>query len=189
MFDTIIVPLDMSRHAEEALPFAIEEARHHDARLVLLQVIPRPELPETAPQIHRCGPAPKAQAWPERALAEATAVAATYLSQLTRRYDLAPDTVTRIVVGEPARRIRAEVDAWPKAMVVLTTGDCTDHPRSPLSEVARQLLVSGQAPILGIRHTAPSPRPLRMEDRESDVLALHQDAGGRGRPLARSAVR
>jgi nucleotide-binding universal stress UspA family protein len=187
MFDTIIVPLDMSRHAEEALPFAIEEARHHDARLVLLQVIPRPELPETSTQIHRGGPAPKAQVWPERALADATAVADTYLRQLTRRYDLAPDTVTRIVVGEPARRIRAEVDAWPWAMIVLTTGDCTDHPRTPLSEVARQLLVSGEAPILGVRHIAPSSPPLPMEDRAVDVVTLHE-AGGRDRQLARSAA-
>ena len=43
MFETVIVPLDGSPHAEFAIPYAIDEARRHQAKMVLIHVIPRPE--------------------------------------------------------------------------------------------------------------------------------------------------
>ena len=62
MFETVIVPLDGSPHAECALPYAIDEARRHQATMVLLHVIPRPE-PCTS-TVRGSGPVPWQGEWP-----------------------------------------------------------------------------------------------------------------------------
>ncbi|HVL24350.1 MAG TPA: universal stress protein [Thermomicrobiales bacterium] len=162
MFQTIIVPLDASLHAEAALPYAIDEARRHGAMLVLLHVVPRPEPPVPPPRVQLGGPTIRPPSWPERDVANAAEAACGYLDRVVRQYLLPPGTVSRVVVGEPSKRVIAEARAWPGALVVMTTGDCAAHPRPALSEVARQVLLSGTVPVLGIRHdAAPSEDVMR----------------------------
>ncbi|MDF2745412.1 MAG: Universal stress protein family [Actinomycetia bacterium] len=158
MFATVLVPLDMSRHAEAALPIALEEARRHHARLVLLHVVPRPEPAVPAPHLGRGGPYLHPLypvAWSAQELADEAAEAGVYLEVVKLRYGLPPDTSVQLVVGEPVMRIQAEVDAWPDPLLVLTTGDCTGDQCPPLSETVRRLLVFGRVPILGVRHPLP----------------------------------
>src|SRR5829696_3172659 len=160
MFATVLVPLDRSRHAEAALPIALEEARRHHARLVLLHVVPRPDPLGPEPHLGDEGPRAHAVRWLAHDLALEVATGGAYLDRVTQRYGLPPDTSVQLVVGEPVRRIQAEVDAWPDPLLVLTTGDCTGDQCPPLSEVARRLLVVGRVPILGVRHPLP-PRDAR----------------------------
>jgi nucleotide-binding universal stress UspA family protein len=151
---TIIVPLDASLHAEAALSFAADEARRHGATLVLLHVIPRPEPPVPSARVQLGGPCVRHPRCPSRDVAVAEA-ACGYLDGVVGRHRLPPGTVTRVVMGEPAKRMIAEAEAWPDALLVMTTCDCASHPRAPLSEVARQALHSGKVPVLGVRHEAP----------------------------------
>ena len=138
MFDTIIIPLDMSAQAEAAIPVAVEEARRHRARLVLLHVISPSQLSSGEADVRAQGTARED-------------AARAYLEGVRQRFGLPANTAMRIVVGEPVTRIQAEVDAWPRGLLVMTTGDAADRERLPLGEVARRLLVSGRVPVLGIR--------------------------------------
>lgn len=154
MYDTIIVPLDGSAHAEAALPAAIEEARRHRATIVLLNVVTRPEAPAADPHVQHGGPRRCAEAWCAESVAAATEAGRRYLESVGERYVLPPLTAIRVVAGEPVRRILAEVGYWPRPLLVITTGDVSGNARTPLSEVARRLLVDGSAPVLGVRHCA-----------------------------------
>ena len=153
MFRTILVPLDGSSHAERALPYAIEEARHHRAGLVLIHVIPRPE-PCTS-TVRRSGPLPWRAAWPEAEIAAAERAGSRYLDGVIGRHGLPPGTETRIAVGDPVRRLSIEAASHDLPLLVMTTGDTTGGGTPPLSEVARRLLVGGTIPVLGVR-AAPS---------------------------------
>jgi nucleotide-binding universal stress UspA family protein len=148
MFETVIVPLDGSRHAEVALPLAIDEARRHGAVIVLLHVIPRPEPCQST--VRRSGPSPWQGAWPAREIGEAKRTALNYLDDVIRRYQLGPATARRVVVGLPGNRIALEAIRYPRPLVVLTTGDPS---RAPLdrSHVAEYVFAAGGVPVLGVR--------------------------------------
>ena len=107
MFDTVIVPLDGSPHAEVALPYAIDEARRHGAALVLVHVVPRPE-PCTG-TARRSGPLPWQGDWPAAEIAPAERAARAYLKGVVRRFGLDPGTKVRVAVGDPGVRLAAEV--------------------------------------------------------------------------------
>jgi nucleotide-binding universal stress UspA family protein len=155
MYDTIIVPLDGSAHAEAALPAAIEEARRHRATIVLLHVVARPEAPVADPHVQHGGPLRSAAVavWCEAELTAATEAGRQYLESVRTRFLLSPLMVIRVVVGEPVRRILTEAGYWPRPLLVVTTGDDTGEHRTPLSEVARRLLVDGSTPVLGVRQS------------------------------------
>ena len=90
MFETVIVPLDGSPHAELAIPYAVDEARRHQAKLVLIHVIPRPE-PCMSP-VRRSGPVPWQGEWPFEDLDSAKRNAQAYLQDVVTRFGLDPGT-------------------------------------------------------------------------------------------------
>lgn len=149
MFDTILVPLDGSPHAEAALPYAAEEARYHGAELVLMRVVPRPE-PCVAGLSHG-GPLPWRPSWPPAEIEAAECQAEHYLARVVRHYHLPPATPLQVAVGDPYVRIGIEAGRFSQPLVVMTTGDGTLKARPPLSEVARRLMVAGAVPVLGVR--------------------------------------
>ena len=159
MFSTILVPLNGSPHAEAALPVAVEEASRHNARLVLLHVIVRPEQPPF-PGGPRSGPFCHPAPCNPGKLVEDEAHAVAYLTDIRQRAGLPSDTAVRLAVGDPAHQIRAELARWPAPLLVLTTGNCTTQPTPPLSEVARRLLL-GPVPVLAVR-----PDVLRLPSAE-----------------------
>ena len=154
MFDTVLVPLDGSPHAEAALPYAAEEARHHEAALVLLRVIPRPEPCLTG--LSRGGPLPWQPSWPPAEIEAAERQAIRYLSRVVKQYHLPPSTPLRVTVGDPYLRLGAEVARFAQPLVVMTTGDASHDHRPALSEVARRLMVAGAVPVLGVRQPPPA---------------------------------
>jgi nucleotide-binding universal stress UspA family protein len=149
MFGTIVVPLDGSRGAELAIPYAAEEAARHDCALVLLHVISRPEL---APRrVAHGGPAPRPFDWPRAELASAADDASAYLRDVIRRHGLPLDTEFVIPIGDPFARLEAEIERRPRPLVVLAA-EAADEPRSHLlDETARRLLVDGVAPVLRVQ--------------------------------------
>lgn len=154
MFDTVIVPLDGSPHAEFAIPFAIDEARRHGATLLLVHVIPRPE--PCMVTNRRSGPLPWQGEWPFEDLDTAKRDARAYLQNVVTRFALDPKTAVRVEVGDPAVRVAAVSRDQSGPLVVMLTGDCTREACPPLSLVASYLIVTGAVPVLGIRPPAPA---------------------------------
>lgn len=162
MFETVIVPLDGSPHAEFAIPYAIDEARRHQAKLVLIHVIPRPE--PCASNVRRSGPLPWQGEWPEEDIEPAKRRAESYLRDVVTRYALDPGTTLCVAIGDPGVRVAAEAVRHRKPLVVMLTADSTREACPPLSLVTSYLLIAGAVPVLGIRHrpaTAPSALPGR----------------------------
>lgn len=155
MYETVIVPLDGSAHAEAAVPYAVEEATRHGALLVLLHVLPRPEPASAAAS--RSGPAPWQPHWPTAEIAAEDSAAHRYLEGVIGRYRLPSETTTRVVVGDPRLRVAAEADRCRRPLVVMTTGDASGGATPSLSLVAGHLLVRGSVPVLGVRHPPSGP--------------------------------
>jgi nucleotide-binding universal stress UspA family protein len=158
MFETVIVPLDGSPHAEFAIPYAIDEARRHQATMVLIHVIPRPE-PCTS-TVRRSGPLPWQGEWPAEEIEPATRTADAYLRGVVTRYGLDPNTALCVAVGDPGVRVAAEAKRHTRPLVVMLTGDSTRESRPPLSLVTNYLLIAGAVPVLGIRQPPPGQPPL-----------------------------
>jgi nucleotide-binding universal stress UspA family protein len=152
MFETVIVPLDGTQHAEVALPYAIAEARFHGAGLVLLRIIARPE--PCLGVINHGGPLPAVPWWPPHELTAAEAQAGSYLRDVVCRYELGHATQLVTAVGEPYHRLQEEVRRHPRPLVVMTTGDPAESPPPYLSDVAHQLLASGEVLVLAVREPA-----------------------------------
>ena len=149
LFETVIVPLDGSPHAEFAIPYAIDEARRHQAKMVLIHVIPRPE-PCMSP-VRRSGPVPWQGEWPFEDLDTAKRNAEAYLQDVVTRFGLDPGTRLCVAVGDPGVRVAAEAMRHERPLVVMLTGDRTRDVSPPLSLVTRYLLIAGAVPVLGIR--------------------------------------
>lgn len=162
MFETVIVPLDGSPHAECAIPYALDEARRHRATLVLIHVIPRPE-PCTS-TARRSGPLPWQGEWSEQDIEPARRTADAYLRDVVTRYALDPGTTLCVAIGDPGVRVAAEAARHPKPLVVMLTGDCTREACPPLSLVTSYLLIAGAVPVLGIRHL-PARTPSTLSGR------------------------
>ncbi len=154
MFDTILVPLDGSPHAEAALPYAAAEARYHGAELVLLRVVLRPEPCLSEPS--HGGPLPWRPSWPAAEIDAAKRQAAQYLARVIKHDHLPATTPLRVAVGDPYLRISIEAVQFRQPLVVMTTGDGTLSVRPPLREVPRRLMVAGAVPVLGVRHAPPA---------------------------------
>ena len=169
MFETVIVPLNGSKDAEAAIPVACEEARRHGAQLLLVRVVPRPELAPSA--VHRSGPLVVDPAWPVAELEAAMRETTAYLAELTERFALDPGTQAVVPVGDPYLRLLVEIERRPRSLVVMATEGSQIGRESVLSEMARRLFRAGAAPLLGV----PAPR--------SSLDAL--TSAGVGRPLVR----
>jgi nucleotide-binding universal stress UspA family protein len=157
MFETVIVPLDGSPHAELAIPYAVDEARRHQAKLVLIHVIPRPE-PCMCP-VRRSGPVPWQGEWPFEELDTAKRNAEAYLRDVVTCFRLDPRTRLCVAVGDPGVRVAAEAKRHERPLVVMLTGDRTRDASPPLSLVTRYQLIAGAVPVLGIRQPPPSDHP------------------------------
>jgi nucleotide-binding universal stress UspA family protein len=149
MFETIIVPLDGSPHAEFAIPYAVDEARRHQATIVLVHVIPRPEPCQSA--VRRSGPLPWQGEWPEEEIDPAKRRAESYLRDVVARYGLDPETRVCVAVGDPGVRVAAEAARHRRPLVVMLTGDSMRQSPPRLSLVTTYLLIASAVPVLGIR--------------------------------------
>ena len=167
MFETVIVPLDGSAHAELALSYGRDEASRHGARIVLIHVLPCPDQPPTS--IARGGPRSAAPVWPAAELDAEQRTRLAYLDDVRERFALPENTRTVVAFGDPTRRILDEAQKLPHPLIVMTTGDATGSACPPLSDVARRAMIAGSVPILAVREPAPQTR--RLAHREANSVA------------------
>jgi nucleotide-binding universal stress UspA family protein len=154
MFRTIIVPLDGTEAAEAAVPYAAEEAHHHGAQLVLLQVITQPELSREA----RGGPLPIVYVYPEEERDCRHNLSRRYLCSVVDRYQLEMKTIISIDIGDPYLRLKAAIARYPAPLVVMAVPAPSRDRTSVLAESLAGLLREAPAPMLVVRGSRPIRR-------------------------------
>jgi nucleotide-binding universal stress UspA family protein len=155
MFRTILVPLNGTTTAEIAVPYAIDQARRHDAQLVLLRVVPRPELPRNL--VARGGPMPVAYACADMELECLYSQARRYLLSLVERYRLGSDTVISIAIGDPYLRLKAAIAQYVAPLVVVASTEPNSTYPSALTDSVARTIRDGEVPILVVRNPLPEP--------------------------------
>jgi nucleotide-binding universal stress UspA family protein len=155
MFRAILVPLDGSACAETAIPVARAEAVGHVAPLILIYVIPRPELAE--PALLHGGPAPATPSWGYPETDEARQEAERYLRRTAQRYRLGPETALVVAVGDPYLRLLREIERQPGTMLVACP--CSDEDPSPVALAAQRIMQRGLAPVLSVQIVPTAVEP------------------------------
>jgi nucleotide-binding universal stress UspA family protein len=137
MFSTVIVPLDGSGLAEQAVPLAIDLARGCGARLLLVRV-------------HEPPPAAMAHVleWDREVRTRETA----YLETVAIRARPLVDTNTELLVhGRPGEAICGVVQRCASPLVVMSSHGATGIERYLIGSVADAVVRGAYAPILVVR--------------------------------------
>lgn len=135
---TLVVPLDGSPSAEQALQIAKELADVLAGRLLLVRAVPRSVQARGRALLY-------AQAQHSLLKVEAQEYLERLASELrTQRVVVEP----YVHDGEPAEAITAAARDHSAALVVMTTGDCPGMSRVRLGSVPHQVLRNGTVPLL-----------------------------------------
>ncbi len=177
MFHHIVVPLDGSSRAEQALPVAAHLARASHGTLTLLRVItPRLEV-----DLKLIGLSRHIELSQETDMAQAN----DYLAQVTSSNDFEGiDIQTEVMTGAPATTIRLFAQLHHVDLIVLCSHGYTGFKRWRLGSVALHVIQRSTAPVLVLSEGSSIPigrpegstHPLRV------LLALD------GSPLAETAL-
>jgi nucleotide-binding universal stress UspA family protein len=148
MFQRILVPLDGSTRAEQALPVAARLAHASSGTIVFLRVV---NLPNQF--VSYMAPEPMAtQAVIDTQLEEAK----NYLDNLTRSNDLINvHTETEVMVGQPAVHILSVVGTRNIDLVVMCSHGYTGMTRWVLGSVAEKVAHHSLVPVLLLREEKP----------------------------------
>jgi nucleotide-binding universal stress UspA family protein len=149
MINRILVPLDGSKLAEQALSAARGLAVATDGELVLLTAIARMERWANA----------ETPAWEE----EEEAMAAGYLDTLARELrDAGLKVTTRVAWGRPSEMIRQIADEASADLIVMTTHGRSGIARWLIGSVADNVLRTTQRPLLLVRAQEERLAPLNV---------------------------
>jgi nucleotide-binding universal stress UspA family protein len=146
---TILVPHDFSSSANHAAAIARDEAKLHNARLLLLHVIELPGSfrPETVI-------VPDPSGAPVNIREYAVEMATTHLQDIVAR--LAKDGVTAtptIRVGNPVDEIGRFIDEEKVSLVVMGTHGRTGLEHLLVGSVAERVVRTATCPVLTVRHS------------------------------------
>jgi nucleotide-binding universal stress UspA family protein len=143
MFERILVPLDGSPRAEQALPVAARIAHASGGSLHLLQVI--------SPVVDYAGLSPVAMETEQSTIAE-MAQSTDYLATLAASPMFAGiHTTIEVMFGSPAWHIQASAEAQKANLIVLCSHGRTGFTRWALGSVAHQLVHQSFVPLLVLR--------------------------------------
>ncbi|HEX7981623.1 MAG TPA: universal stress protein [Gemmatimonadaceae bacterium] len=145
MYRTILVPLDGSQFAEQALPIAMHLAAGAKARLLLVRV-------------HQVPPKHLGSTWDEFFRNEETA----YLERIAARVaQVQPaDVETALLEGDVIEAIRESADGRAECLIVMSTNGRTGLSRAWLGSVADGVLRHSTRPVLALRPSGPDHVPL-----------------------------
>jgi nucleotide-binding universal stress UspA family protein len=156
MFQRILVPLDGSSRAEQALPVAERLAQTSGGTIVLLRVISNHSefmlYPATNPEM--------VQGMMDAALEEAK----NYLDGLTRMSSLSGlHTETAVICSQVATAILSEVDARKIDLIVMCSHGYTGIKRWALGSVAEKVAHAAPVPVLLLREGGALPPALHPQ--------------------------
>lgn len=147
MFERIVVPVDQSERAEEALPVAVRLARASEGTIVLLEVVPPPI--EFGPY---WGAPPQLV---QRAIDTDVAGSVHYLTRLAQSEIVAGvGTETKTALGWPASTILACVREQDVDLIVMTSHGRSGLSRWILGSVAEKVIRQAPVPVLVLRNQA-----------------------------------
>lgn len=155
-FDAVLIPLDGSTFAEQALPIAAEIANRCGARLELIRIVDDEPHDQEVDGVAANGERPNHQAvdlWRDNAQ--------RYVHQIGERVAHLTPVVTGIVrVGNPAAVLSALLAVRPRALVVLNTQGNRGAQRWVFSDVAEKILTTAMVPTLVLRSDLVEPQSL-----------------------------
>lgn len=150
MFERILVPLDGSRRAEQALPIAARLARASRGTVVLLRVV---SLPNALASYLALEPLPI-----EEDIEAAREEARTYLDRITTGSSLIDiHTETEVILGQAAATILSVVNAHHIGLIVLCSHGYTGLTRWFMGSVAEKVAHHSPVPVLVLREGGPLP--------------------------------
>jgi nucleotide-binding universal stress UspA family protein len=160
-FDSILVPLDGSRHDNVAIPAALDQALRHNARLVLVFIVERPE-----PVWIDCGhggPSPILTIHEDHDLAGETEAAGVYLDKLRHRFHLFANVDTVIRSGDPVRQIEYEAEARKRPLTVMAIEPADRDMRHAQPTRASRLTQRGRLQLMLVAPLREGRKPTRRE--------------------------
>lgn len=140
MFKRILVPLDGSRRAEQAIPLAACIARASGSPVVLMHAVWIPPAGAGASDVALIPPQIRALDQAEIAAYLARLAAATPLKDLSTEYEVAD--------GMPAQTILATAQARQADLIVMTSHGCSGLARMLLGSVAARVARANTIPVL-----------------------------------------
>jgi nucleotide-binding universal stress UspA family protein len=147
MFHHVLVPLDGSFRAEQALPVAARLARATGGSLLLVRVV--------NPPIDYSGGLSPVPLMTEQTVESEMAAAADYLTAVAARPELAGNEVTTEVrFGFPGQQLIGAAGAHECDLVVLCSHGRTGFTRWALGSVAHTLVHQSTVPVLVLRQEA-----------------------------------
>ena len=177
MFQRILVPLDGSLRAEQALPVAARIARASGSTVFLVQVI--------SPVIDYSGGMAPVPLMSEQVIESQMAAATEYLNAIAASEALAGiETRTEVSWGQPALFLLGAVQSYGIDLAVLCSHGRTGFSRWVLGSVAHALVHQSTVPVLVLRESeAASLLPRSDEPRTLRALVPLD-----GSPLAETAL-
>ena len=168
MFRTVLVPLDGSEQAEQALPYAVRLARAAGGQLVLVRAA--------------LGPPPSGQNW-EQQQASAITEATTYLAGVQERLATRLGVATVVKYGHaPAQILQAATEFSVDAIVMSTRGR-TGPAHLLFGSVAERIVADAPIPVLLV-HTRTGEAPMPPFDPPAARILVPLD----GSPTAEAAL-
>jgi nucleotide-binding universal stress UspA family protein len=144
MFERILVPLDGSKRAEQAIPVAVSIARATHGSVVLLQVPPRPS------ELYLLSVEPVEVE--EDVMTEKRDEIKHYLAQLATSEALGGvETITKVVDGAPAEAILAVARAQDAGLIVMCSHGYTGFKRWVLGSITQKVAWHSTTPVLVLR--------------------------------------
>lgn len=144
MFQHVLVPLDGSFRAEQALPVAARLARASGGSLLLVRVV--------SPPIDYSGGLSPVPLMTEQIVESEMAGAAAYLTAVAARPNLAGiASTTEVRLGFPAHQLSEAAKAHGSDLIVLCTHGRTGFTRWALGSVAHTLVHQSTVPLLVLR--------------------------------------
>jgi nucleotide-binding universal stress UspA family protein len=152
MFKRILVPLDGSPVAEQALPYAVWLGQQAGAELILVRVVPSAV---TSPPRYSIA---EAEAWLMRQ-AEKKQEAEAYLAALAKRPDLRSLRVRHLVFqGTTEETILSAIEHVEADAVVVSTRGRSGLVRWLLGSVADHIVKHASVPVLLVRSIETPPQ-------------------------------
>ena len=150
MFTRILVPLDGSDRAEQAVPVAARIARAAAGTVILVQVT---ELPS---DFFTEGKYPS-QMYPDDLIEEGKALAANYLDNVSKQSELVGlKTETRVEHGDAAQSILAAIEPLGVDLILMCSHGYTGFKRWALGSVAQKIIPHSSVPVLVLRDGGPT---------------------------------
>ncbi len=177
MFKTILVPLDGSTRAEQALPVAARIARNSGGSIVLLRVV-------TAP-IDFAWSLMESPTVMQEAIDEDIAKAKEYLTSITALAVLDGISIkTEVLPGNPALTIFPVAHSSHADLIVMCSHGETGFKRWMLGSVSQKVARHSPIPVLILREGAGGPTNLHPEGTRSVRVMVTVD----GSPFAEAAL-